>query len=58
MAIRLRGLPAVALAIGLLLAVSACNRTATPTASAPEAPVAAADWFEDVTDRVGLTFTH
>jgi enediyne biosynthesis protein E4 len=58
MAIRLGTLLTVALAIGLLLGTPACKRTDTPTNSAPDAPAGAADWFEDVTDKVGLTFTH
>jgi enediyne biosynthesis protein E4 len=58
MSIRPSGLSAVALAIGLLLGIPACKRTNTPTNSAPDAPAGASDWFEDVTDSVGLTFTH
>src|SRR5262249_4060420 len=58
MSIRPRGLSAVALAIALLLGILACKRTDTPTNSAPDTPPAASDWFEDVTDSVGLTFTH
>jgi hypothetical protein len=41
---------------GLVLA--GCNRPATPTASSPAAEPAGPAWFEDITDRVGLDFTH
>jgi len=58
MSIRAGGLFALVVAIGFLLGFAACQRTGTPTNSAPDAPAAASDWFEDVTDAVGLTFTH
>jgi enediyne biosynthesis protein E4 len=58
MSIRFRGLSAVALAIALLVGMLACKRTDTPTTSAPDTPPPASDWFEDVSDAVGLTFTH
>src|SRR5688572_16780854 len=58
MSIRLSGVSVVALAIALLLGLPACKRTGTPTNPAADAPAGASDWFEDVSDAVGLTFTH
>jgi len=58
MSIRPSVLSAVALAIGLLVGIPACKRTANSTNSTADAPTVARDWFEDVTDAVGLKFTH
>ena len=52
MSIRAGGLVALVVAVGFLLGIAACQRTGTPTNSAPDAP--ADGWFEDVTDAVGL----
>src|SRR5262245_9802253 len=58
MSIRASGLAALGLAIGLLLGTSACQRTDSSTNSTADAAGDASVWFEDVTDAVGLTFTH
>ena len=61
MFLRSSGLSAVVVAIGFLLGASGCKppaRTDAPASSEPDAPAGAANWFEDVTDAVGLTFTH
>lgn len=61
MPLRPGGLSAVVLAVGLLLGTPGCkptDRTDTPTDSIPDAPAGDRGWFEDVTDAVGLTFTH
>jgi hypothetical protein len=61
MTIRPGGLSAVIFAIGFLLGASGCNpsaRTDTQANSVPDAPAGASRWFDDVTDAVGLTFTH
>ncbi len=54
-------LVALAAAVGLA-ALFAPGCSSPTTLTAPSAPVAAAgvggQWFEDVTDKVGLTFTH
>jgi hypothetical protein len=57
MSIRSCGLWAVVFAIGFLLGIPGCKPPAR-TDIEPDAPAPASDWFEDVTDAVGLTFTH
>src|SRR5688572_27879463 len=54
MSIRPGRLSAVVVAIGFLLGAPGCK----PRPDRTEAPAGASDWFEDVTDAVGLTFTH
>src|SRR5262245_50133869 len=60
MSMRSGGLSAVVVALGFLLGILGCTPPAsdTPANSVPAAPAGASDWFEDVTDAVGLTFTH
>src|SRR5207302_587290 len=64
MSIRPGGLSAVVLTVGslvgFLLGTPGCNRPAGTTSPTDPAPAATAGggWFEDVTDAVGLTFTH
>lgn len=47
---------AAGLAVGLGALPGGCSRTPPADPTVPVAPTA--DWFEDVTDAVGLTFTH
>ncbi len=60
MSIRAIRLSAAVVAIWFLLVTPGCKpaRTVTPAKSVAPAPAGASDWFEDVTDTVGLTFTH
>src|SRR5262249_39738267 len=50
----------VVLALATALAVGPAGRTSAPPSgrSGPARPPAAPPWFEDVTDAVGLNFTH
>jgi hypothetical protein len=45
-------------AAGVVIGTGGCNRTPPSATSPPAVRPAAADWFEDVTDAVGLNFTH
>jgi hypothetical protein len=61
MSIRPGGLSAVVLAVGLLLGAPGCQPTSgtdTPPDSVPDPAAGGPVWFEDVTDAVGLNFTH
>jgi hypothetical protein len=61
MFIRPGGLSAVAFTVGLLLGTPGCKPPAPPdppATAAPDTPAGDTCWFEDVTDAVGLTFTH
>jgi len=61
MSLRSIGLSAVIVSLGLLLGTIGCRPSAQTDDSAnpaPDAPVNTANWFEDVTDSVGLAFTH
>lgn len=58
---RLHGLPAILISFGLLLGLAACrpaSLTDPSTEQKPGAPDGSPQWFEDVTDSAGLTFTH
>jgi len=49
---------ALAVATGLAIGSVACNRSRSTDPTGPAGAPAAPAWFEDVTDAVGLTFTH
>src|SRR5262249_11021524 len=49
---------ALAVAAGVVIGTGGGNRTPRSAASTPAVRPAAADWFEDVTDAVGLNFIH
>jgi len=48
----------VLLRVAGLIAVIFCGCEKLPTTDPPPAPLKAPTWFEDVTDRLGLDFTH